>query len=609
MAPEYLLTIVRDKAQLAAVASWLKERLGLTPAFAEGRIAVFARGTTIPVAIGTSGYVIGTLFHRFGPPRAIETLDDTESRRIVESGGSELIDRFWGGYVAVIDHGNMVQIIRDPSGALPSYHADFEDGIIFASDACMLAAAGLTNPSPSWPALGRGLYLKDFPSDQTALQGVSELLPGTALTLCDEHRSTRQLWSPWDYITRGDEAREEQVQHVRRNVQTAVSAWASIHQSLLCAVSGGLDSSIVAACLEQTSRKPVLLTISTAEPDGDEAFFAQMLADALGQDLCVEALDLTDILIDRAAAPHLPRPVSRTQSLSYDAIVARVAAGVGADCLFTGNGGDNVFAFSHSATSIYDRFRGEGLGFGLLRTLNDVCSLTGCSPWQAIASAWKVARRPTPSYQWKPDPEFLHPELIAANSREHPAHPWLVAPGDALPGKAAHIALLLRIQQHLQASERSMGLPVVNPLMSQPVIETCLPIPSWEWCAGGVNRSLAREAFAMHLPTPLIRRRSKGTPESFCVAIIETHRDAIRERLVDGCLAAHGLLDIEAVERRLANNAPTLPSTQRLLELVEAEAWARHWIGTNPSKVTTLKTVRAPHGKRDSVQEERRRAV
>ncbi|MBO9579552.1 MAG: asparagine synthase [Sphingobium sp.] len=577
MAPEYLLLVSDDPVRTAGIAAQIQVRLGVPPAYMDGRLAAFRRGANAILALDSGGCVIGTLFHRFGPPRAIERLDDPESQRILASFGRELVDRYWGAYIAAIEHEGLVRVIRDPSGALPCYHTGFDGGVVFANDADMLVASGLAKPSPSWPALARGLYVKDLPNEETALVGVTELLPGTAFIRGNDYRGTAEIWSPWNYVVGGGEARADTVESLRRTVQSTVSAWASCYDGVLCAVSGGLDSSIVAACLAAGPRAPELLTISTTDVDGDELFFAEILARGLGCDLRAEALDLADIAIDRAAAPHLPRPVSRTQSLSYDKIVARVAAESGADCLFTGNGGDNVFGFSYSATSIYDRLRGEGIGGGLLRTLSDICTLTGASPWQALTAAGKVARRRSPRYRWKPSPEFLHPDVLADNQRREPAHRWLAAPEDALPGKAVHISLLLLIQQHLQANERTTGLPVINPLMSQPVVEACLRIPSWEWCAGGVNRSIARQAFATQLPAPLIQRRSKGTPESFCVEIIEAHRAAIRDHLADGTLAAHGVVDAEAIACRLADDAPTLSSTQRLLELVEAEAWARTW--------------------------------
>ncbi|AOH85636.1 hypothetical protein AWL63_18515 [Sphingomonas panacis] len=160
------------------------------------------------------------------------------------------------------------------------------------------------------------------------------------------------------------------------------------------------------------------------------------------------------------------------------------------------------------------------------------------------------------------------------------SHPWLEAPKNALPGKAAHIAGLLRVQPNLQTSEAAIGLPVVNPLMAQPVMEACLHIPTWRWCAGGVNRAVAREAFAGVLPSDIAYRTTKGRPDGFCNEIIDTRRGHIRERLLDGHLVRNKILDAKSIDQTLAEESPNRGIEQiRLLSLIEMEAWLDHWVG------------------------------
>jgi asparagine synthase (glutamine-hydrolysing) len=115
-------------------------------------------------------------------------------------------------------------------------------------------------------------------------------------------------------------------------------------------------------------------------------------------------------------------------------------------------------------------------------------------------------------------------------------------------------------------------------LLSQPVIEACLPIPSWEWRAGGRDRAVARAAFAPDLPPSIIGRRSKGGPDGFSAIILREHRTAITERLLDGMLVREGVVDRAALEARFADRRPFSGEEQsRLLDLVDTEAWARSW--------------------------------
>ena len=132
---------------------------------------------------------------------------------------------------------------------------------------------------------------------------------------------------------------------------------------------------------------------------------------------------------------------------------------------------------------------------------------------------------------------------------------------------------------HLDGFPRYAGMPVIFPLMSQPVIETCLRVPTWFWIEGGRNRAVARDAFRDLLPPGHVDRLTKGGLNSYCARAVEHHRPAIRSFLLEGHLARAGILDRAALDRYLAE--PWLIRDERLfrlLPLIDAEAWARAWL-------------------------------
>jgi asparagine synthase (glutamine-hydrolysing) len=151
-------------------------------------------------------------------------------------------------------------------------------------------------------------------------------------------------------------------------------------------------------------------------------------------------------------------------------------------------------------------------------------------------------------------------------------------PKGALPGKAAHIVKLVRIQGTIDGFSRHDTPAQINPLLSQPIVEACLKIPTWEWVRGGRDRSVARRAFARDLPTAVIQRRSKGGPDSFAFDIIDQNRRLLSERLVNGELRRFKLIDPVAIHAALDPDRPIDPMQYlRLSGLAEAEAWVRHW--------------------------------
>ncbi|HEX7855073.1 MAG TPA: asparagine synthase-related protein [Sphingobium sp.] len=581
MLREYIALVHEDAGWRQHLVARIECATELRVVFSNRTIDVLTRQHGETIALGDRGVLIGRAFHRYGPSCPIEAFRPDEVQAITKSRGAYLIERCWGGYVSILEAGAGVLVLRDPSGAMACYQLRSDGVSVFASDAGVLRRSGLLLPEIDWEGLGRHLYTDGLPSHRTGIVGVDEVLPGTAVFVEGDLREIRTLWSPWHYVSPEARDFESSAEQLRSAVRQSVRSWASCHRRVLVGISGGLDSSIVASCLAEKGEGVITMTMATADADGDERAFADLLCREIGTELVEEFYSLSDVTLDQSAAPHLPLPVSRSQAHAYNATVARLASTRSIDAFYTGNGGDNVFAFSQSAAAIYDRFLHEGLGLGTIRTLIETCRLTGCSPWQALKATIELSRATTHGYRWRAEPLFLRPDLIEREACTPMVHPWLEAPNDALPGKAAHIAGLLRVQRNLFTSEKAMGIPVVNPLMAQPVIEVCLGIPSWRWRDRGLNRAVARAAFSTSLPSAIAYRTTKGRPDSFCNEIIEAHRSRIGERLVDGHMARHALLDREAVTRALSDQSPNMGVEQvRLLAFVETEAWLDHWIAT-----------------------------
>jgi asparagine synthase (glutamine-hydrolysing) len=152
-----------------------------------------------------------------------------------------------------------------------------------------------------------------------------------------------------------------------------------------------------------------------------------------------------------------------------------------------------------------------------------------------------------------------------------------------MPGKAAHVRAIGTLSNHLEGHGRASFAPVLFPLLSQPIVEFCLAVPSWRWCEGGENRALARRAFADRLPTCVIERRSKGAFDGFCARLFDRNRALVSALLLEGELAGQGILDRTAVEAAIRNPAPSGELVMRLLALVDAEAWLQSWSDGSPT--------------------------
>jgi asparagine synthase (glutamine-hydrolysing) len=572
MRPRYLL-LVADREAVAAATVQIAARTGLAVAHSAYDFAVLTNQACNCVTVDPEAVAIGTLFPKQGPARAVTALGEAERAHLSRHGFPALLDAWWGGYVGVRSRDGRINILRDPSGALPCYRAEQDGSKLFASDLALLQAASGRSFAVAWEALGRILYAAGLPTPETALAGICDLRAGDILTLDGAAEQTTIGWSPWAFADpRGEEGSATTAERLRRVVEHCVAGWASLYQRPLLSLSGGLDSSIVAACLGGARPGAECLTLYTDDAAGDERAFAQQVCDAIDLPLSEHRYDLDTVDLSRPLGAHLPRPAGRVEAQPYEAAHRALARQIGADAFFTGNGGDNVFCYSQSAAALADRALHEGPGAGAFATLQDICRQTGAGPLRVTRAAMRLARQPR-GYRWKPNPRFLHPDFVASLADAPLTHPWLEAPGSALPGKTAHIAALVRAQLTLE-SDRSQMLPVVNPLLSQPIMEACLAIPSWRWREGGRDRAMARAAFADRLPSVVVERRMKGTPDPFCGEIVQRKREELRARLLDGLLTHHGILDNGAIEETLRPGRPTTGEENvRLLELANVEAW------------------------------------
>ncbi|GGZ32438.1 hypothetical protein GCM10011273_18240 [Asticcacaulis endophyticus] len=137
---------------------------------------------------------------------------------------------------------------------------------------------------------------------------------------------------------------------------------------------------------------------------------------------------------------------------------------------------------------------------------------------------------------------------------------------------------LIRAQNLYDLQERTQIGPMRYPLLSQPVMEACLRVPTWLWIEGGRNRAIAREAFADRLPPLVAHRKTKGEFTGFCGEIYEARKPFLRDFLLGGLLAQQGLLNCPAIETYLSRATPARDiGFCELLDLTGVENWCRQW--------------------------------
>jgi asparagine synthase (glutamine-hydrolysing) len=585
MVPSYLILVDRDVERLARKIEIAGRENRLALCFKSGDLAVLANGACacLPLPAG-HGLLVGTIFPRYGPARQLDRGDRRDIEAIGANPLETLAGRYWGSYIACLTDGDTVTIARDPSGGLPCYFAFARSTLTVASDAFLLVRSGALRGSIAWEEIPRYLASKDLPFERTAIEGMRELLSGTVFIFGSRGGELSAYWNPWDHT--GEEVNwdtDEVLDKLRRAVDTSIAAWASRYERPLVTVSGGLDSSVVLSSLSRIGANPACITISSNDPHGDERPFARAITGSVGAPLHEDRYQLGDVDLGCSVTAHLPKPCGRIHELAYNAALVRHVHCLGADVVMTGNGGDNIFYNSGSVRPLLDRVLRHGLTLAAFGTIGDICAVTRATPWQVIREAVRLAPQMRRSYRWLREVDFLSAETHLAVDRAHYHHPWLLESTGALPGKSGHVAMILRMQNHIEGYLRAFGIPMINPLTSQPIMEACLAIPSWRMIEGGVDRALVRRAFASRLPETVLHRRSKGGPAGFAISVIEEKGREVRARLLDGELVRRGLLDAAALERALAQGPAIGLAYMRILSFLDIEAWLSNWQEISPN--------------------------
>lgn len=532
------------------------------------------------------GFIVGTLFPRFGPHRAISRDDSTELNRIAAGGHGEFLQRYWGSYIAVFCEGRGVTVIRDPSGSQPCYYLDKPGGIALTSDVGILVRYGALVPTIAWEEIPRYLCAKDLPSEKTALVGVRELLAGTALVHHFDKQEVLEIWSPRNHITPlHDWSASEAAELLRRTVQNCATAWRSRFDLPLLMLSGGLDSSVVACCMQKAGARVSSMTVTSGDGFGDERQYAQMMAQAVGSDLFATNLSIEDIDLSRSVAEHFPKPIGAAHESALLKAIIRRSREIGADHVLTGNGGDNVFYNSSSVRPFFDRLYDPKGWTGAFSTLHDISQVTGTTPAKvarAIIAFWRKAQFP---YVWTKETDLLTPDAKFETRNLWLRHSWLDSPYRIPVGKQGHIAMLLRMQNHIEGYLRPFDLPIINPLTSQPIVELALSVPTWRQIEGGRNRAVVRRAFANALPESIACRTGKGSPSGFAMSIFRMKSDEIRERLMEGPLAQRNYINCNEILGALDKGSAMGLSYMRLLAFLDLQAWIEHWRSSSTTSV------------------------
>ena len=346
-------------------------------------------------------------------------------------------------------------------------------------------------------------------------------------------------------------------------------AWASVVDTIVHQLSGGLDSSIVLAALKSALPAPrgsAQLLLARRQL-GRTAVRGVRRGD-LGCEIVTHrrsaAVEISPIL----RTPRTPWPCSSFTTIADGEERRRLYADTRADAVSYGFGGDVLFHRLNDVSVVVDFVYRHGIDRRLPRIALDAAQLerTSLSNVASEALAYGLFKRRYrlnaargDDYRYSADRDLK----TSVQADLAYVHPLFREPRDVPPGKLVHARNIVWTCCHrYDPFERSDDPAFLAPLCSQPFLELSLRIPVYVLTKG------ARIA-PWREPLSAKPARGRDPPQGERIVserkkdLVRDNLPLLRELMLDGVLVREGLLKRAQMEQALSDNAIGLTRTRQ----------------------------------------------
>ena len=512
-----------------------------------------------------------------------------------EAWGESCLEHLNGMYAFAIwdphADGGRLFLARDRMGQKPLYHAHIPGrAFAFASEPAALLQLPWVDRSIDSQAISDYLMWGCAPRG-TIYAGIGKLMPGTCMMARATGIKARSYFDPNPSPADQHPASPESaIARTRELVTRAVQRQLVADVPLGCFLSGGIDSSIIAACMRRVvpAGQPVLtFSIGFDDPRYDETKYAAAVARRIGT-------QHHQFIVTPNAADDLPKlaamfgePFGDSSALPTHYLSRETRQHV--KVALSGDGGDELFGG-------YDRYRAMALAQrihnwpGAVLAARLAGRLPGAHPKSHLARLKRLAAtlHLSPARRYAGYLGIFNTEGVARLLGTGGDEP--LASERLLADRYERLTASRDVVQAALAADRELYLPedllmkvdrcsmlhaleVRSPFMDHELVHFAASLPTDLLIRGGGKR-LLREAFAGDLPAEVFNRPKMG----FAVPIGEWFRNSLRPMLHDTLLAndsfAAGRFDMKVVRELISDHeCGQMDHSQRLYVLLMLELW------------------------------------
>ena len=534
------------------------------------------------------------------------TNTDTEILvHLYEQDGEQMLQKLNGMFAfAIWDRPQQrLFLARDRLGKKPLYWTLNATAFLFGSELKAL----LCHPSVSREidlfSLSKYLTYEYVPAPHTMIAGVQKLKPGHFLTYSTQTHELR-IKKYWDIPIAEDSIAymseesyvEELLQLLRESVRMRLLS-SDVPVGIF--LSGGVDSSTVAALACETSPKVQTFTIGFDEPSYDESRYANQVAEILGTDHHVDVLDirkahtlLPDIM-NYLDEPLGDASIIPTYLLSrFTAQHVKVALG--------GDGGDELFAgyptfqalrmihyyniFPPEIRNLFHRLAAKlpvshnNISFDF--KIKQLLRGTGVSH-EIMFFRWMG------SFNEREKKMLFHPDMLAQIAHENPYEDLLEYVRESNLYETFERVLYLMTKLYLQddilvkvdRATMANSLEARAPLLDYRFVEFAAQLPTQYKLHRLTTKYLLKKAALKVLPKQIVYRKKKGFGIPVAKWICEDMKGMFLHYLSQDRLKKDGLFQYPFIERLLYEHWSYQKDNRKLLwTLLIFQLWKERWI-------------------------------
>jgi len=453
---------------------------------------------------------------------------------------------------------NRLYLARDRFGEKPLYYLHSDQVFVFGSEpSAVFAHSAARDLAVDVNSVATYLGFEYLPGTRTLFRNLYKLAPAHLLTYASGHLEVTPYWRPEIHEDSFEDASDdEKLATLDSMLNEAVKQRLIADVPVGVFLSGGIDSSLIAAFVAKYSAGLTAFTISLPDSTFDEAPSARMLANALGLQHRVIRLDeqklreAFEIITARMDEPLADSSLLLTMVLCKAARqeVTVALGGDGADELF---GGYISFRANRAAPALallpptvgrmmrrgFDRIEHSSYMSApfLLRQLTHACGLEPQKQWVACMSPFAPEEL---AHLWQPDVAAsicadMDPvqQLRFGRSKKR----WSTA---ELLYLFTQTYLPEDILQKVDRASMYASLEVRSPYLSRNFAEYALKLPSSDKVGLFSSKRLFRKLACRYLPKETVYRKKHG----FAAPIARLLRGELQSAVGETILAARSPL-------------------------------------------------------------------